>query len=165
MRCKALSFDDKAVEGFRYDLNGTKVLCFDDQYPKRHTLEEIWSLLDYTHDDFLPDLPRLAASVEAGCYFCGFLRTEIRENLRERTEWSGCEVNISLLYAWHLVEWLAVQRDRPANDDFVEEPLQYRLAALVAHLEVLSHDSISEDCKVFFIAEAPPSKLPNPCLC
>ena len=178
-KCEALSFDDRALGGFQCKKNGAEVLCFNDPRPEQNSRVTIWSLLDYEHDDYLPDLPGLATSARAGCSFCAFLRTAIRRQLCERSEWDGCEVIIHIFYLWYLVRGPVPQYDPREWHKFVEkQPLQYSLAAAIAHLEVLlPHDDDDDDddddndgdkwevCEIFFIAEAPPSKSPTLSLC
>lgn len=63
-RCCLLRFADRDFGG--YPAEGT--LAFDNDN-RRRDFE-----LDYVHVDQLPELPRLKASSEAGCAFCGVLR-------------------------------------------------------------------------------------------
>ena len=83
---------------------------------------------------------------------------------------------IHLTYIWNLVRGQVPQRDSMERHKFVEkQPLLYSLAALIAELEVLlppGDDEGDEDdgddddkwgiCKIFFIAEAPPSTSLTP---
>lgn len=127
-------------------------------------------MLDYYHHDYLPDLPRLLASAKAGCHFCNFLRTAIQKDLRERSEWSGCEVRITLLYIWHRnrrpeildreQHWAKPSHKQLADYIFAREVLQNEaLRALIANLEIYLHNEVLDTYKIFFMTEAPPGKF------
>ena len=100
-KCKVLNFNDNDIGGYeKEDFDGIKVLGLKDRGHEVWRSVK-WYVLKYDHQDNLPDLPRLAASAEAGCHFCKFLRIAIQKKLCQRTELNDCEVQITLLYLWH----------------------------------------------------------------
>ncbi len=166
--CKVLSFNDNDAGGYeKEDFDGNKVLGFEDHDRKRRRANwNKWSVLDYNHHDDLPDLPRLTASAEAGCHFCNFLRTAIQKELRERSEWSDCEVGITLLYVWHRRSEISDREQQLAEPcrqpwaNYVMEVLQNEsLMALIANLEIFLHNGSFDTHKIFFMTEAPPGKF------
>jgi hypothetical protein len=170
--CKVLSFNDKDVGSHeKEDFDGSKILGFDDHDREgRRYEDEKWSFLDYDRHDDLPDLPRLLASAKAGCHFCNFLRTAIQKDVRERSEWSGCEVRITLAYVWHRSlrpeildreQHLAKPRCRQWVDYIIAPPVlqDEALRALIANLEIYLHNEVLDTYKVFFLTEAPPGKF------
>ncbi len=104
--CRAyqvLSFDDSREGGYEYeDIFGKKSL----HHAKDPNGMAIWIRLDYNQHDELPEMPRMAASAEAGCQICDLMTTSIQRDLqvrveREPTEWSGGSVDVvSLSYAF-----------------------------------------------------------------
>jgi hypothetical protein len=149
-KCKVLSFSDNDTGGYeKEDSGGNKVLGLEDYGHGGNALVE-WKVLEYDHQDNLPDLPRLAASAEAGCYFCKFLRTAIQKELYKRTELNDCEVQIALQYLWHRRSVLSRGIKGTTEVTYTES-----LMALVANLETLLHDGSSHTCNVFFMTEAP----------
>lgn len=162
--CKVLSFNDKDIGGFeKEDGNGGVFLGFDVpevQYNKY--------LLDYRHHDDLPGLPRLAASADAGCRFCKFLRTAIQTDLRNRSEWSGCGVIITLRYLWHwdehpeilTREQLLLQSRRQQQVDYNLPRLQNEASrALTARLDMKLGTEYLDSHMTFLMAEAPAGKF------
>jgi hypothetical protein len=181
--CKVLSFNDKGVGGHEKEyLDGSKVLGFNNHDGVRESNpSNKWSLLDYHHHDYLPDLPRLLASAKAGCHFCNFLRTAIQKDLRERSEWGGCEVRITLHYVWHpdiRSETLGRKQQlaKPCHQQYVEYIIATEalpndaLRALIADLEIYLHNEILDTHEIFFMTKAQPGKfmklrfMERPCL-
>ena len=75
--------------------NGRPSLDFHAEYPE----EEVLSLRYYCID-FLPDLPGLRKSAEAGCDFCGFLRSAILHRQDINPAQPNGEIQIGLSYVW-----------------------------------------------------------------
>jgi len=82
--CRAyqvLSFDDSREGGYEYeDIFGKKSL----HHAKDPNGMAIWIRLDYNQHDELPEMPRMAASAEAGCQICDSMTTSIQRDLQVR---------------------------------------------------------------------------------
>jgi hypothetical protein len=111
--CEGLRFDGEACGGFMgTSEKGTPAL----RLSERHG-----SFMNQHRTDSTPGLPKLAASAEAGCAFCDFLRAAVLRAKIKGLKRKG-EISMDLYYAW------AIRSVDPAEEE--------GLRALVVKLRV-----------------------------
>jgi hypothetical protein len=90
-KCSVLRFEDKCIDGYEAeDEDGHRYLKSNDD----DKMMRFW--LDYQHTDLLPDLPRLKASAEAGCVFCG----QVRDAALKLALKKGHSAAFRMFYVW-----------------------------------------------------------------
>ncbi|KAK0103040.1 hypothetical protein ONS96_005652 [Cadophora gregata f. sp. sojae] len=162
-KCEVLSFYDSQQGGYEHeDSFGNKVLRH--AWKSQRMFFSFDVQLDYEHHDQLPDMPRMAASAEAGCRMCGLLRAAILEDLRIRAEWepitgSGCSLIIKEL-SYEFTESFRLHDDVDEHD--LTEPNPGRLVddctehlvALFAGLRIFALNQSEHRHTVVFRPEA-----------